>query len=116
MGRPQLGRSGSRDRDLGGRAARRSADSVADMERRSAQERMFALDLDKVLKGDALRYASAGTGSRNLALCAFCSLYCEFATIVVGQFSCPKLGARYMRVLGQSASTDAQARTRGRRS
>ncbi len=52
MGRPQLGRSGSRDRDLGGRAARRSADSVADVERRSAQERMFALDLDKVLKGD----------------------------------------------------------------
>ena len=51
MGRPQLGRSGSRDRDLGGRAARRSADSGADMERRSAQERMFALDLEKVLSG-----------------------------------------------------------------
>ncbi len=52
MGRPQLGRSGSRDRDLGGRAARRSADSTADMERRSAQERMFALDLEKVLSGE----------------------------------------------------------------
>ena len=61
MGRLQLGRSGSRDRDLGGRAARRSADSVADMERRSAQERMFALDLDKVLKGMVFISASAVT-------------------------------------------------------
>ena len=54
MGRPQLGRSGSRDRDLGGRLPRRSVDSMADMERRNMQERMYALDLDRVLSGALL--------------------------------------------------------------
>ena len=83
MGRPQLGRSGSRDRDLGGRAARRSADSVADMERRSAQERMFALDLDKVLKGDALCDASAGTGYAIWRCVRFASFPLNLAATVV---------------------------------
>ena len=51
MARPQLGRSGSRDRDLGGRLMRGSTDGVADVERRNVQDRMFALNLDRVASG-----------------------------------------------------------------
>ena len=54
MARPQMGRSGSRERDLGGRLPRRSTDGMVDLERRTVQDRMFALDLDRVLSGAPL--------------------------------------------------------------
>lgn len=45
------GRGGGRDEQSGGRLSRRVSDPAAEAERRAAQEKMYSLDMDKVMRG-----------------------------------------------------------------
>ena len=46
-----LPRKGSREDLQSGRLSRRTTDPAAEAERKAAQEKLFALDMDKVIKG-----------------------------------------------------------------
>ena len=45
------GRGGGRDELSGGRLSRRVSDPAAEADRRAAQERMYSLDMEKVMRG-----------------------------------------------------------------
>lgn len=47
-------RKGSREDLQSGRLSRRATDPAAEAERKAAQEKMFSLDMDKVMKGSFL--------------------------------------------------------------
>lgn len=46
-----MARKGSREDLQSGRLSRRATDPAAEAERKAAQEKMFSLDMDKVMKG-----------------------------------------------------------------
>lgn len=50
-------RKGSREDLQSGRLSRRTTDPAAEAERKAAQEKMFSLDMDKVMKGAPLALA-----------------------------------------------------------
>ena len=51
-----LPRKGSREDLQSSRLSRRTTDPAAEAERKAAQEKLFALDMDKVIKGTAYRH------------------------------------------------------------
>lgn len=53
-----MARKGSREDLQSGRLSRRATDPAAEAERKAAQEKMFSLDMDKVMKGTLLPLAS----------------------------------------------------------
>ena len=69
-----LPRKGSREDLQSGRLSRRTTDPAAEAERKAAQEKLFALDMDKVIKGTACLHRQISCERRHRLQCLLLGL------------------------------------------